>query len=444
MTPRRWPWIGFCVLQLVFATAVLGWGAIRAGTRMAQTRLPELQPEPYHLPPLYDNGAVVTDEQLERVLSRLGCQFRGEKTNIYDVDHSLRFWGPDAEFSHPGWMSGGDMRQLLTDHRRFREVYGAAQDPLLIDVRTGIRVRVVAGHAGSSHVDHTLACLAEAGTPLDFPIVTPYRTATVREMVVQSLRDFSLNQDEYEWSALTYALFLPPHRAWTTAEGQRVSFDLLADRLVREDLPFGVCYANHRFHALVVFLRIDDLMDERGQTRILSPDVRQLVIQYLQTVTGTLVSRQHPEGYWDPTWANADPQPEKFSELTVEQIRSRVIITGHSLEWWALAPAEIHPPRPTLAAAGQWLVHTVERFSDEEVCTYIPFLSHVGNALALWRGRFPVDVLRSLPLTLSNASTPPAPRTPAEPRVPTVTSEPNTPPADQAPKGLCINSMLDE
>lgn len=440
-TTRRWRRIGFWVLQFVFIISVFGWGALRAGTRLAHNRLPELQPEPHDLPPLYNIDAVVTDDQLARVLGRLGCEFRGPKTNVYDVDHSLRLWGPHARFSRPGWMSGQDMRQLLTDHRRFREVYGAEQAPLLIDLQPGIRIRVASGPGGSSHPDHTLACLAEIGTPLDLPVVTPQRTATFREVVEQSLRDFGLNQDEYEWSALTYALVLPPQREWTTSEGQRVSFDLLAERIIREELPFGVCYANHRFHALVAFLRIDERMEQTGQARILSPEVRQQVISYLQAVTGTLVRRQHPQGYWGPTWPNADPQPETFSELSRDQIRDRVIITGHSLEWWALAPEEILPPRHTLAAAGQWLVRTVDGFTDEEIVSLTAFLSHVGNALAMWRGRRAWEVLEGLPPAAPGRSVPSAPPPATEPGVATASAASKTP---AAPKGICISSMLDE
>ena len=116
--------------------------------------------------------------------------------------------------------------------------------------RTGVRVRTKEGNLSSSHVDHTMASLAEVGTPLNFPIETPDGLSVYRSIVEQALRDFSLNQVEYEWSGLTFALFMPPDTAWTTSEGQRLSFDILARRIMRERLPRGVCFGNHRLYTV--------------------------------------------------------------------------------------------------------------------------------------------------------------------------------------------------
>jgi hypothetical protein len=53
---------------------------------------------------------------------------------------------------------------------------------------------------------------------------------------------------------------------------------------------------------------------------------------------------------------------------------------------------EILPPRHVLAAAGQWIVKTVEGLTDKDLPTHFTFLSHAGRALALWRGKFPYEV----------------------------------------------------
>ena len=39
-----------------------------------------------------------------------------------------------------------------------------------------------------------------------------------------------------------------------------------------------------------------------------------------------------------------------------------------------------------MAAAGQWLVRTIDELSEEDVVEYYTFLTHAGRSLALWRG----------------------------------------------------------
>jgi hypothetical protein len=63
------------------------------------------------------------------------------------------------------------------------------------------------------------------------------------------------------------------------------------------------------------------------------------------------------------------------------------------MEFWALAPERIHPPRHVLVAGGQWLVNTIDNMSEEQIEENYAFLTHAGKALAAWRNREPVDVL---------------------------------------------------
>jgi len=381
----------FLCCQLAVLLPLGGWGLLRATQIKAQYALPPLRPEPLVVEPRFDYEVVVTDEQLARVLARLGLEFQGSQTRIGFTDHALRFWTPAARFADPKLMSGEDMRRLLTDQRRFEEVYGRDADPLLIDEGRGVRVRAFEGNTSSSHVDHTLACLAEVGTPLDFPIITSGKQTTFRAIVEQSLRDFSLNQFEYEWSALAYVLLLPPTRSWHTSEGQEVSFDTLAERIMRETLPRGVCSGQHRMHALVMFLRIDDQMAETGEQRILSPPRRSQIIEYLQGITASFVRHQHPDGFWNGAWPTAAPESSTPSDREGDLLRDRIIVTGHVMEWWALAPPEILPERTVLASAGQWLVRTIDSLSPEQLREFSSFLSHAGHALALWRGQDPAE-----------------------------------------------------
>lgn len=73
-----------------------------------------------------------------------------------------------------------------------------------------------------------------------------------------------------------------------------------------------------------------------------------------------------------------------------------MVATGHALEWWALAPEEILPPREVIQRAGQWLAKNVMALNDDEIVDKYTFLSHVGRALALWRGHEPLDFIEAM------------------------------------------------
>jgi hypothetical protein len=264
----------------------------------------------------------------------------------------------------------------------------------LLDNGSGVAVRVGGGRGASPHTDHLMACLADVGTPLSTPVTTPARQTTYRAIVEQALRGFRLNQEEYEWSASTFALFLPPATEWWTAEGQKVSFDLLADRLMRERLPRGVCAAHHRLSGLLLFLRVD----ERSQEKILAPATRERIRAFLFDATRRLEAHQHADGFWDVEWPDAVPGDAKPDMDDENANDFRIITTGHALEWWGSAPEEFHPARPVLVKAGQWLVRTIDAMSEDDIRQNYTFLSHAGRALALWRGRLPMDALRELSL----------------------------------------------
>jgi hypothetical protein len=179
---------------------------------------------------------------------------------------------------------------------------------------------------------------------------------------------------------------MPHVQRWRTQEGQEITFDRLAERIMRQELPQGVCLANHRMHTLVVFLRIDE------HQPLLSPDVRQRVMAYLQRVTQLLVRNQHPDGYWTHTWPGYDVSAERPSAAYENRLSNWILATGHPMEWWALAPEPLLPPREVLVRAGQWLVRTISEMPEKDVQEGYGFLSHAVHALALWRGREPSQV----------------------------------------------------
>ncbi|MDP7018837.1 MAG: hypothetical protein QGG36_23755 [Pirellulaceae bacterium] len=372
---------GFVIIQVVLLSAAMAATSHRMRTIDARVTLPESREFPLVVEPRHDNPLIVSDEQLVEVLNKLRPQLRGDQPKINHIDHALRMWGVSAKFADPNCLSGSEMRAILTDAGEFQKVWGDDVQPLLSRGPHGVRVFVRGGDSTSSHVDHTLAGLAEIGTPTTFVMNVAGRRMTLGQMLNESLDRFRLNQREYEWSALAYALFLPTD-SWVTAEGQTISFDDIVQRITRQPYGEGVCFGNHRLHTLAMILRIDE------QESILSTAARQSVVAHLNEATARLVASQEADGFWDQGWTGKQRPAASGGER-----QSRILATGHAMEWWAFAPAEVHPPREVLIRAGQWLARTIGEMSDEEIRSNYTYLTHAGRALALWRGSFPTDIV---------------------------------------------------
>ncbi len=350
-------------------------------------RLPQFQNEPRSVELKYNWPQVITDEQLLNVMTKLRPQLRHEHPKINHVDHALRCWGQSATFSDPNCLSGDEMVAMLTDQNAYQLAWGIDSAPLLIQGEYGPGFRTQQGEASASHVDHTLGTLAEIGIPLDFPIVLQGNVdpRTVESLLVAAMRDFRLNQKEYEWTTVAAASYATGPTHWISQDGEEITFDLLANRLMRQDWVDGVCYGNHRLYALAMLLQFDQ------QAQLFRDSAtRSNVIAHLSEASARLVKSQSSEGYWDENWEDAS-RPAKEMEAGGPTMR-RILATGHALEWWAIAPKEVLPPREVIIRGAQWLVVEVEQMEPESVVKNYTFLTHVGRALCLWRGKFPHEL----------------------------------------------------
>jgi len=381
----------FAIAQLIIISGIVTAASIRWRDRQASRALPPLRTESIVLRPLYDHPWMASDEQLEATLRKLYPRLRGPEPKINFVDHAYRIWGPDAMFDDPEALSGREMRDILLNHQQFTKVW--PRTPAYLQKNKDDRwcIRTQEGLATASHTDHSLASITEAGIARDYPVITSEGPITFADLLETSLRDFSVDQMEYEWSIVAYTLFIPPTKTWVTSEGQRINFDTLAERLMREMLPNGVCLGNHRLAGLVTLLRVDAEV-----APILSPTMRKQIIAYLTVVSRQLVKTQHPYGYWDAGWIGTKPKVDEGEEAVAgDAARNRIIATGHILEWMAFAPEEVHPPRETLTRAAQWVIHAIEQQEISEIKEQYAFATHAANALALWRNTTPTEFMKS-------------------------------------------------
>lgn len=367
---------------------------------------PKLTPntQPVVVTPLYNDPTVVSDDQLQRVLHKVRPAFRNGTTKLNTIDHALRLWSPKAVFDDPDCLSGTELLGLLTDHRQYQQHWGTTSEPfLLANTRFEspyIEFRTRSGAKSSSHVDHTLATLAESGIPLDYPVQTEQGELPLRAAFAFSFDRFRLNQAEYEWSALAFLHYLPHKKSWVTKEGQRITWDMIARRLMRQKLTQGSCYGTHRLHTLVCILRANE------DNAILSEECRKDVTSHLKDATARLVQTQHKDGYWTEQWQGIEwDGPPRKPTLPIDNRSQRILATGHTLEWWALAPEELLPKRDRIILAAQWIVTTTDGMSDSDIANSYTFLTHAARALSLWRGKFPPDAYRPTNKVTDSAST---------------------------------------
>lgn len=346
---------------------------------------------PRDLPPRNQRPELVDRARLQAVLRRMAPRFRQGRPTINHVDHALRLWGVAAPAIDDEALSGVELRELLLDHRVFTAAWGERTKPLLIldDDDQGVTFRTRAGPASASHVDHTLAGLAEVGTPLDYPVLTPRGERPLAAAFTAAFRDFSPQQLESEWSTLVWLHYLPQVTGWTTTEGQRVTWDQLAERLMRERWNHGVCYGQHRLYVLAAMLIRD------AESPRLSPTTRARVTAHLVAATRRLEATQAEDGLWNGAWSGTDrhgPAEPFPGPLGVRA--DRLLATGHVLEWWAYAPPEALPSEPVLRRTIAGLLEEFDALSDAEIRRFYPFLTHAARGLLLWHGaRWPSDVL---------------------------------------------------
>ena len=337
---------------------------------------------PLTIEPLYDDPEVVSDEELAAVLAKVRPKFAREKLKPNYVEHALRTWWLNARFQDPKVMSGEALKDYLVDHGQYLASWGDKIPPILQDRDDGVAIRWGKEECASVHHDHWLACLTEAGINLHEPVFTPNRRREVADVLQEALRDFRLDESEVEWSALAFGLWIAPQKTWMTRDGREMSFDLMAERLMRGHKRFGICSGTHRVYSLMVLIRLDDDHD------ILSDATREQAMQHLRSVRDVIMVSQFPDGHWPSNWSEgADAVAKPLSEELFKQ----VIATGHQLEWLAIAPLELHPPREQILKAADWVIKTTIEQTDSDIGQRYTFFSHVGNALALWRKTHPAD-----------------------------------------------------
>jgi hypothetical protein len=296
--------------------------------------------------------------------------------------HAVRLFGPKVDFAQPGSDRRVKALDIALDVREGRAFFGPT--PCLIETRSGIRSLVTprsrADRARSperqAHVDQLLAALAEAGVSTDHPIATDTRGGTVRSILDDSLANFDLKQ-EIEWTALAFALYLPPQRGWSDRFGRRYTFDdLVAEMMTRPLDREGIsCEGTHLLYSLAVILRVDRAVP------VLSPSSRLALREHLAETVSRALASQGPDGGWQPGWHHPPRRQPDDGSRTDQSGPGRILVTGHHLEWLLLLPDDLRPTDDGLRRAALWLREELSRATDQAIAEdYCPY-SHAVRVL---------------------------------------------------------------
>lgn len=436
---RRFPTVPFLAVQglVVTALAVAYAGTssdlrVRLSEEITRTKayeeIPITRDVAPQIAPLYNDPTVVSDENLARVLAQILPRFPRQRVRPNYVEHALRAWGVHATFKDPEVMSGEQMKEIVLNNGRFVGTWDTQIEPLLTSGPGGVDVRWGMYHEASAHHDHLIASLSEAGVTLHEPVYPAGGgPTTLNAILQQAIHDFDLDEREVEWSAMAFALWLPPTTTWKNAAGRELSFDKIARRLIRGHKEYGVCLGTHRVYSLMLMWRLN----KESGGKLLSPQVADEAYAFLKDVRDLIAASQMDDGRWPQNWWDGARALEKMEPQEEHQ---QVIATGHHLEWLAIAPKELHPPHEQICKAADWLVKNITSKSVAEVQEVYTFYSHVGNALALWRGTHPAEFWKQWEGRVPPPETPAAP--PAgdaviPPPPPALPPSPTLPPAPE-------------
>jgi len=196
---------------------------------------------------------------------------------------------------------------------------------------------------------------------------------TIADVVRGSLAEFRLDR-ELPWSLVAFALYLPPHAAWTNKHGQRYNVDQVCLTLCREQPGAGSCFGTHVPFALAVVLAADT----RQPT--LSPEAKHAAVEWLREAVRRVRQSALPGGGWNASWSHERSERNAHSSPA----RASTTVTGHTLEWLALLPRELSV-EPILVDRGcAYLVEDILDAPLARIGDRYSAYTHAGAALRAW------------------------------------------------------------
>jgi hypothetical protein len=299
----------------------------------------------------------------------------------------LKLWGAHSNFTDEmvGHSRSGafTVETLLSDKACIANTTPGGMS-FLLDSPYGIRV-VEQGSLdsdetrGEGHFGQLLKALAEGDVPSAHAVTTASgRVGTIADLFQDAVLRFSFAR-ELEFITCDLVYWLPlGQRTWTNEYGSDVSFDDLMKELLARPYGKGACGGCHLPYAIVLILRLDEV------SPVLSPSRRQEAISWLEGLAWHLETHQSSYGGWDRGWPGETPVRFMWGDPVLD----RLTVTGHHLEWMALAPPQVLPSREVIRRAVNTIasdVAALNRIPGRSFKTLLP-VAHAGRALVLLHG----------------------------------------------------------
>lgn len=291
----------------------------------------------------------------------------GKASNSFCL-HWLRIHGlhGKAPTAPAPFRSGDEVLPLLLNSHAGAGYFGTSP---MARTRDGFRFllqneALFRGASAESHRDHCLAALGELGVPSSSPVTVGDESLALEDALRDSVANFHLGQEEIEWTALAYTLYLPPRKEWRNRFGEQYTFDALATEMLGRPLGRSSCAGAHLFYAVAVLARADQEFD------LLSPAVRERVRSWLERCLAELIRTQAADGAWSWDWhtaLTAETSPQfRWPQYPTSSVH-RVAITGHVLECFLRLPGPISPPDEVIRKAAEWLWAHLQEVAPQAV-----------------------------------------------------------------------------
>lgn len=341
----------------------------------------------------------ISGDQIQEITKLVKPHFNGDATAgrlpINILLHALRLPPKTWEQIHltnrygevKRW-SREEALNILLDDSRFMKDSMIGGGTLFSRSEKGVRVGTIGGFSyGASETLAHFGALGDLFGELGLSSGRKIVTADAFEgNIADILHDdaFRVTTDaELEWVISGLARY-SNGSCWTNRFGERMSFDLLVSRLLAQSPGVGACCGTHVPATLVTVLHANN------SRRLVSGATASRIRARLKQFSAALEFCQTSSGGWQWNWAEHMPNgivPGRPPEYTNELV-AMMVVTGHHLEWVALAPADCRPPARVLERATEFLLNQHPHYKplvQQDWHLYSP-LSHAVNALLLVSG----------------------------------------------------------
>lgn len=308
------------------------------------------------------------EKELALCFGRISPPSQPHTTSFYL--HILRLHGVNATLPHATFDSSHSLLRILTEDGAGRQYLGA---PVPRQTRHGVALVGNAESAAAfertseSHRDQILAAFGELGIPLSQPLTIGEETFTLADVLSDSIANFHLGQQELQWTALAYAVYLSPTREWTNKFGDTTTFDMLVARLIESPLWESSCAGTHLVSTLTTIYRVDT-----ENTPILAPPTRETLRERLEQFAKCACETQKTDGSWDLEWYRGALRDSKRILPTDSTLADRLLVTGHLAEWLLYLPEDFGVPDHVIKNAALWLLPVLTaqsvRQTAESIC----------------------------------------------------------------------------